>query len=93
MMLQVRECCSSRLQVTSIFFEQIAVPQTPHEVTTTKIRGFESASELYRSSDRRRSAKLVPTLADRGCHVVSATSPSDRNFLFSRPGAATISSK
>jgi hypothetical protein len=37
------------------------------------LRGFESASELYRSSDRRRSAKLVPTLADRGCHVVSAT--------------------
>jgi hypothetical protein len=29
-----------------------------------KLRGFESASELYRSSDRRRSAKLVPTLAD-----------------------------
>jgi hypothetical protein len=35
-----------------------------------------------RSSDRRRSAKLVPTIADRGCHVVSATSPSDRNFDF-----------
>jgi hypothetical protein len=31
-----------------------------------KLRGFESASELYRSSDRRWSAKLVPTLADRG---------------------------
>jgi hypothetical protein len=47
-----------------------------------KLRGFESASELYRSSDRHRSAKLVLTLADRGCHVVSATSPSDRNFEF-----------
>jgi hypothetical protein len=33
------------------------------------------ASELYRSSDRRLSAKLVPTLADRGCRVVSATNP------------------
>jgi hypothetical protein len=33
----------------------------------------ESASELYRPSDRRLSAKLVPTLADRGCCVVSAT--------------------
>jgi hypothetical protein len=43
---------------------------------------FESASELYRSRDRRRSAKLVPTLSDRGCIVVSATSPSDRNFDF-----------
>jgi hypothetical protein len=29
---------------------------------------------------RRQSAKLVPTLADRGCCVVSATNPSDRNF-------------
>jgi hypothetical protein len=30
------------------------------------------ASELYRSSDRRLSAKLVPTFADIGCHVVRA---------------------
>jgi hypothetical protein len=47
-----------------------------------KFRDFESASELYRLSDRRRSAKLVPTLADRGYHVVSATRPCDRNFDF-----------
>jgi hypothetical protein len=50
-----------------------------------KLRGFQSASELYRSSDRRRSEKLAPTLADRGCHVVSAASPSDRNFDFLDP--------
>jgi hypothetical protein len=31
----------------------------------------ESASKLYRPSDRCLSAKLVPTLANRGCHVVS----------------------
>jgi hypothetical protein len=31
--------------------------------------------ELYRPSDRRLSAKLVPTLTDRGCRVVSATNP------------------
>jgi hypothetical protein len=31
----------------------------------------ESASELFRPRDRRLSAKLVPTFADRGCHVVS----------------------
>jgi hypothetical protein len=31
-----------------------------------KLRGFYSASELYRPSDRRLSAKLVPTFADRG---------------------------
>jgi hypothetical protein len=29
--------------------------------------------ELYRPSDRRLLAKLVPTFADRGCRVVSAT--------------------
>jgi hypothetical protein len=33
----------------------------------------ESASELYRPSDLRLSAKLVPTFADRGCHVISVT--------------------
>jgi hypothetical protein len=36
---------------------------------------LESAIELYRPSDRRLSAKLVPTFADRGCHVVSVTNP------------------
>jgi hypothetical protein len=35
----------------------------------------ESASELYRPRDRRLSANLVPTVADRGCHVVSVTDP------------------
>jgi hypothetical protein len=33
----------------------------------------ESASELYRPSDRRLSAKLVPTFTDRVYHVVSVT--------------------
>jgi hypothetical protein len=32
-----------------------------------------SASELYRPSDRRFSAELVPTLADWGCRVVTVT--------------------
>jgi hypothetical protein len=35
----------------------------------------ESTIELYRPSDRRLSAKLVPTSADRECRVVSATDP------------------
>jgi hypothetical protein len=38
----------------------------------------ESVSELYPPSDRRLSAKLVPTFADRGCHVVSVTDPYGR---------------
>jgi hypothetical protein len=40
-------------------------------------RGFSPQCELYRPSDRRLSAKLVPTLADRECRVVSATIPHD----------------
>jgi hypothetical protein len=36
------------------------------------------ASELYRPSDRRLAEKLVPTFADRGCHVVSVTYPYGR---------------
>jgi hypothetical protein len=42
----------------------------------------ESTSELYRSSDRRLSAKLVPTFADRWCHVVSVTDPWGRILGF-----------
>jgi hypothetical protein len=37
---------------------------------------------LYRPSDSRMSANLVPTFADRGCHVVSATDPYGRYFCF-----------
>jgi hypothetical protein len=43
-----------------------------------KKRGFSPQSELYRPSDRRLLAKLVPTLADRECRVVSATNPYGR---------------
>jgi hypothetical protein len=39
-------------------------------------------SELYRPSDRHLSAMLVPTFADRGCHVVSVTVPYGRNRGF-----------
>jgi hypothetical protein len=42
----------------------------------------ESASELYRPSDHRLSAKLVLTFADRGCHVVSVTDTSGRILEF-----------
>jgi hypothetical protein len=42
----------------------------------------ESASELYRLSDRRLPAKLVPTFADRGCHLVSVTGPNCRILGF-----------
>jgi hypothetical protein len=42
----------------------------------------ESASELYRSSDRRLRAKLVRTFAVRECHVVSVTDPYGRILGF-----------
>jgi hypothetical protein len=42
----------------------------------------ESARELYRLSDRRLSPKLVPTLADRGCRVVSTADPYGRDLGF-----------
>jgi hypothetical protein len=40
-----------------------------------KLHSLESETELYRTSDRRLSAKLLPTFADRGCHVVIVTDP------------------
>jgi hypothetical protein len=43
---------------------------------------LESASEVYRPRDRRLLAKLVPTLADRGFHVVSVTDPHGRILRF-----------
>jgi hypothetical protein len=42
----------------------------------------ESACELYKPSDRRLSAKLVPTFVDKGCHVVSVTDPYGRILGF-----------
>jgi hypothetical protein len=42
----------------------------------------ESTSELYRPSNCLFSAKLVPTFADRGCHVVSVTDLYGRILVF-----------
>jgi hypothetical protein len=42
----------------------------------------ESASELYRPSDRRFSAKWLSTFADKWCHVVSVTDPYGRILGF-----------
>jgi hypothetical protein len=43
---------------------------------------LESASELYRPSVRRLSVMLVPTFAERGCHVVNVTDPYGHNLCF-----------
>jgi hypothetical protein len=42
----------------------------------------ESASKLYRPSDSRLSAKLVPSFADGVCHMVSVTGPYGRILGF-----------
>jgi hypothetical protein len=59
------------------------VPVFPHficvitkHIKKTKLHGLSpQANYTDRLSDRRFSSKLVPTLADRGCRVVSATIP------------------
>jgi hypothetical protein len=48
----------------------------------------ESASELYRPSDRSLSAKLLPIFVDRGCHVVSVT---DENIKYDNQTTQTSS--
>jgi hypothetical protein len=55
-----------------------------HPIINTKNATLwpESANELYRPSDRRLSAKLVPTFADEGCHMVSVTNPHERILGF-----------
>jgi CBS-domain-containing membrane protein len=42
----------------------------------------ESVSELYRPRGSRLSEKLVPTFAERACHVVSVTDPCGRILGF-----------
>jgi hypothetical protein len=51
-------------------------------ITNNQTPWLESSSELYRPSDRSLAAKLVPTFADRGCHVVSVTDPYGRIIEF-----------
>jgi hypothetical protein len=51
-------------------------------IDKTKLNWPESASELYRPSDRRLSTKLVSTVAGRGWNVVSVTNPYGRNLDF-----------
>jgi hypothetical protein len=47
----------------------------------TKLRGL-SPRANYTDRDRRLSTKLVPTFADRGCHVVSVADPYGRILDF-----------
>jgi hypothetical protein len=59
------------------------ISQAGSDLTTNKQTPWsESASELYRPSDRRLSAKWLPTFADRVWHVVSVTDPYGRILDF-----------
>jgi hypothetical protein len=55
---------------------------TTNKQTNKQTPWSESASELYQPSDRRFSAKWLPTFAEKGCHVVSVTDPSGRILGF-----------
>jgi hypothetical protein len=57
------------------------VPAT-NKQTNKQTPWSESASEPYRPSDRRLSAKWLPTFVDKGCHVVSVTDPYGRILGF-----------
>jgi hypothetical protein len=67
------EIPSETLDTNVIFMRLIAQKELKN-----KLRGFSPQSKLYRQSDRRLSAKLIPTLADRGCRVISAMNPHGR---------------
>jgi hypothetical protein len=53
-----------------------------YEIALLDATETKQTSELYRPRDRRLSAKLVLTFADRGCCVVSATDPNSRILDF-----------
>jgi hypothetical protein len=51
-------------------------------VLKTKLRGMSLRANYTDLSDRRLSAKLVTTFADRGCYVVSVADPHGRILVF-----------
>jgi hypothetical protein len=66
-----------------LIFYKSTVPALNAQFEETKQTPWpESASELYRPSDRRLSAKRLPTFADKECHVVSVTDPFGRILGF-----------
>jgi hypothetical protein len=67
--------------IMSSFMTRVYTSRSRH-VLNNQTPWLESAMELYRLSDRRLSAKLVPTFADRVCRVVSTTDPYDRILGF-----------
>jgi hypothetical protein len=75
---------STNKDMAMVYFTLHSQPERKHGNCKKKKKTPwpESASELYRPSDRRLSAKLVLTFEDRGCHVVSVMNPYGRNLGF-----------
>jgi hypothetical protein len=73
----------AKFQGSDFFFKNSLTLQQTKQ-TNKQTPWSKSASELYRPSDRRLSAKWLPTFADIGCHVVSVTDPYGRIQRFYR---------
>jgi hypothetical protein len=65
-----------------VFLGRKFMLHTAYKLQNKQTPWSESASELYRPSDRRFSVKWLPTFADKGCHVVSVTDPYGRILGF-----------
>jgi hypothetical protein len=77
--------------VGSTLDQPIARPVSTHKQDKNKQSPWsESASELYRPSDRRLSAKWLPTFVYRWCHVVSVTDPYGRFPLFLSSSSSVV---
>jgi hypothetical protein len=75
--------CSYRFPVCSVTGDSTILGNTTYvQYSLSKSPWPESASGLYRPSDRRLSAKLVPTFTDRGCSVVIVSDPYGRILSF-----------
>jgi hypothetical protein len=83
-----RDVCPNFFRVCFVLYRQWLLDRTDdpskqcYWLFIKKIPWSESASELYRPSDRRLSVKWLPTFADRGCHMDSVTDPYDRILGF-----------
>jgi hypothetical protein len=66
---------SNSLQNKKNIFKSLYPMAQTHMKNEMKTPWSESVSELYRTSDHRLLAMLVPTFADRGWHVVNVTDP------------------
>jgi hypothetical protein len=75
--------CSTYCLLARLILQRFVIARLGLQRTNIKYTPWpQSASELYRPSYRRSSAKLVPTFADEGCRVISATDPYDRILDF-----------